>query len=223
MTQEVGALARRLSLPYYENALPAHDQFHANRVRDLSVRLADECGETVDRAVLSAAAWFHDIGRPLERAGEIDNHDEWAAAKAEELLKSDAVPTDQINAIKHCIRTHSIRGSSPEPETLEAQLLFDADKLEAAGARGIIRLSCIVGERSGRAGEKYAVIDDVAASDVNINESDHPDVTLLREWMKERLDQLYTPPGRRLGTSRWSFMEEFFTQFNSEIGVDGQK
>lgn len=218
MTRELGRLARTLSMPYYEDALPAHDRFHANRVRDLAVRLAAEDKRPVDRDVLSASAWLHDIGRPLERTGEIENHDEWAAVKATELLETEGVAADRIDAVAHCIRSHSIRSSSPEPETPEAELLFDADKLEATGARGIVRLACIVGERSGRAGEKYAVIDD--ASGHGADASDLPDVALLREWAKERLDRLYTSPGRRLGATRWDFMDEFFARFEGEIGVD---
>ncbi|QLG50886.1 HD domain-containing protein [Natrinema halophilum] len=221
MTQEVGPLARTLSLPYYEDALPAHDRFHATRVRDLSVRLANECERPVQKDVLAAAAWLHDIGRPRERTGEIDNHDEWATAEAAALLEAEAVSSERISAITHCIRTHSIRSSSPEPESLEAKLLFDADKLDATGARGIVRLACIVGERSGKAGEKFAIIDDSSASETS--SMDRPDITLLREWARERLDHLYTSPGRRLGKSRWRFMDEFFTRFESEIGVDGDR
>jgi uncharacterized protein len=221
MTQELGQITRKLSLPYYENDLPAHDVFHAKRVRDLSIRLANEWNRTIDRGVLSAAAWLHDIGRPLERSGEIEHHDKWAAIEVGDLLGTEAVTADRIDAIKHCIRTHSIRSSSPEPETSEAKLLFDADKLEATGAVGIIRLACIVGERSGRADEKYAVIDN--SSVPGVDTSDLPDITLLREWATERLDMLYTPPGRHLGESRWSFMDEFFTRFDSEIGIDGKR
>lgn len=221
MTEELGPTARELSLPYYEDALPAHDSFHAKRVRDLSLRLADECTATVDRDVLSAAAWLHDIGRPRERSGEIDDHDKWATAKAEVLLEPEAVTTDRLDALKHCIRAHSIRYSSPEPESPEAKLLFDADKLDATGARGIVRLACIVGERSGRAGEKYAVIDDASVPETDTSEQ--PDIALLREWARERLDALYTTPGRRLGADRWSFMEDFFAQFESEIGVEPER
>ncbi len=216
MAQELGSLARTLSLPYYKDALPAHDSLHANRVRNLSIRLANEYGKAVDRDVLSAAAWLHDIGRPLERTGKIDDHDEWAAVEAEKLLKTESVPIAQIDAIKHCIRAHSIRSTSPEPETPEAKLLFDADKLEAIGARGLVRMACIVGERLGRTGEKFAVIDDSSVHDVATAE--RPDITLLREWAKERLDALYTSPGCCLGESRWNFMDEFFAQFDSEIG-----
>lgn len=215
MTQELEPLARALAMPYYEDALPAHDRFHANRVRTVALRLANECEQSVDTDVLAAAAWLHDIGRPRERIGEIEQHDEWAAKEVAKLLEPKAVPTEQIDAIQHCVRTHSIRSSSPEPETLEAQLLFDADKLDAAGARGIVRLACLVGERSGRAGERYAVIDD--SSVVEPEPSDSPDIALLREWARERLDQLYTPAGQRLGTSRWEFMETFFEQFQREI------
>mgnify|MGYP000740106000 CR=1 FL=1 len=221
MPQALGPLARRLSVPYYEAALPAHDAFHANRVRTLGLRLADELDSSVDRDVLAAAAWFHDIGRPLERSGEIDDHDEWATEEAAELLRAESVEPDRIEAVQHCIRAHSIRSSSPAPETPAAKLLFDADKLDAIGAVGLLRLACIVGERSGRTGEAYAVLDD--SSIPGVDTSDRPDVSLLREWAAERLDRLYTEPARELGASRWDFMERFFEQFHGELGVDGQR
>ncbi|MDS0477868.1 HD domain-containing protein [Natrinema sp. 1APR25-10V2] len=221
MTQELGPLAREVAMSYYEDALPAHDRFHAKRVRDVSIRLANECDEPVDRDVLSAAAWLHDIGRPLERTNEIDDHDEWGAREAAALLEAEGVTSDRIEAVACCIRTHSIRSSSPEPETLEAKLLFDADKLDAVGARGLVRLACIVGERSGRTGERHAVIDDTSV--FGTIASDQPDISLLRKWARERLDRLYTSPGRRLGESRWEFMEDFFAQFDAEIGVDGKR
>ncbi|MFU1781391.1 HD domain-containing protein [Haloarcula japonica] len=220
MTQELGPLARTLSLPYYEDALPAHDQFHAKRVRDVALRLAGHCDGSVDRDVLAASAWLHDIGRPLERTGEIDDHDEWATAEAAQLLAAEGVEPDRVDRIKHCIRAHSIRTSSPEPKTLEAKLLFDADKLDAAGARGLVRLACIVGERSGRTGEKYAVIDDTSATVLEPSES--PDIELLQDWAQERLDTLYTQPGRHLGRTRQEFMDEFFTRFAGETGVTGE-
>ena len=215
MPSRLGSLARELSLPYYEDAFPAHDIFHAKRVRDVSLQLADEHPDSVDREVLAAAAWFHDIGRPLERVGEIDDHDEWAANEVTTLLENEDVTTRRITAIKHCLRAHSIRASSPDPETIEAKLLFDADKLDATGAVGIVRLACIVGERSGRTGNQYAVIDDKTT--LSVDRAEVPDIDLVCEWARERLDALQTDPGRRLGESRWDFMENFFTQFTHEI------
>ncbi|WP_049924275.1 HD domain-containing protein [Halopiger djelfimassiliensis] len=220
MDSELGTLARELSRPYYDDALPAHDRFHAKRVRELSLRLASECEGSVERDVLSAAAWFHDIGRPRERTGEIDDHNDWGATEAATLLEAEEVASDRIEAVTRCIRAHSIRSRSPEPETLEAKLLFDADKLEATGAVGIVRLACIVGERSGRAGERYAVLD--RPSGHGMAASDCPDITLLREWATERLDALYTAPGRRLGESRREVMAEFFAQFERESRAEDE-
>jgi len=218
MPSGLGPRARELSLPYYEDALPAHDVFHAKRVRDLSLRLADQHPESVDRDVLAAATWFHDIGRPLERVGRIEDHDEWAANEVTTLLQAEDVATDRISAIEHCLRAHSIRASSPEPATVEARLLFDADKLDATGAVGLVRLACIVGERSGRTGNQYAIIDD--ASTLDGDSPDVPDIGLLREWARERIDALYTDPGRRLGEARWDVMENFLDQFTREITAD---
>jgi uncharacterized protein len=218
MTTDLEAIARDASLPYYEDALPAHDRFHAGRVRDLALRLADEHDRAVDTGVLAAAAWLHDIGRPRERVGDIDDHGHWAANSVERLLDG-AATAEQVAAIEHCLRTHSIRPSSPEPETLEAQLLFDADKLEASGARGIVRLACIVGERSAQAGERYAILDDASGPDGGAPSC--PDISLLREWTTERLAALHTEPGRRLGESRQQFMDAFFDRFDRERGVDG--
>ncbi|MCU4798850.1 HD domain-containing protein [Halobacteria archaeon HArc-gm2] len=221
MTESLGPLARTLSLPYYEDALPAHDRFHAKRVRDLALRLAEEYEQTVETDVLSAAAWLHDIGRPRERTDEVDDHGEWAAVEAADLLETEGVATDQIEAVQHCLRSHSIRASSPEPTTPEAELLFDADKLDASGATGIVRLACIVGERSGRAGEAYAAIDD--ASVHGVETTDRPDVSILREWTTERLEALYTEPGRRLGKDRRQFMDDFFARFEREIGAGAER
>lgn len=214
MTTELGRLARDRALPYYAAALPAHDEYHAKRVHDLAVQLADRVSPSVDESVLTAAAWFHDIGRPRERVGEVDDHGEWAAGEAADLLESEDVATDRIEAVQHCLRAHSIRPSAPGPNTVEAELLFDADKLDAIGAVGLVRLACIVGERSGRTGDRYAVIDD--ASTLPMADDDGADVELLREWGRERLEALHTDQARRFGADRWSFVEEFFDQFERE-------
>nr|WP_275039934.1 HD domain-containing protein [Natrinema pallidum] len=51
--------------------------------------VADEHERPVDRGVLTAAVWLHDIGRPLERQGTIENHGDWAATEAKDLLEAD--------------------------------------------------------------------------------------------------------------------------------------
>ncbi|WP_330632698.1 HD domain-containing protein [Halocatena halophila] len=215
MSPNLSSLARSLAIPYYEDALPGHDQYHAARVRDLSIRLADTLDESVDLELLAAGAWLHDIGRPRERTGSIDDHDRWGAKKARVLLTDAGVNSERVERICACIRSHSIRDSSPTPDTPEARLLFDADKLDAIGAIGIVRLACIVGERSGRAGSAYASLDVGSAHE--LTPPDRPDVALLKGWAKERLAALHTPGARRLGESRWAFVETFFERFDAEL------
>ena len=172
---------------------------------------------TVKNDILSAAAWFHDIGRPLETAGEITDHVEWAAATAGELLADEEIAPDRISAIQHCVRTHGVRTSSPAPDTPEAKLLFDADKLDALGAVGITRMSCILGEQSGKAGDKIAVITDPTVS--TSASSNLPDISHLRDRAQKRLDLLCTEPGQRLGNARWQFMKKYLDQFRAETNA----
>lgn len=219
--EDLASLARTLAVPYYADALPAHDMFHAKRVRDVAVRLAADVDEAVETDVLVAAAWLHDIGRPRERTDEIDDHDTWATREAGELLDEEGVSGVVVEAVQHCIRTHSIRAGSPDPDSIEAKLLFDADKLDATGAVGITRLACIIGERSGRAGERYAVIDDVTREEAL--PGGHGDISLLREWADERLEALHTDPARQIGESRSAYMDDFLSRFHDEIGADGSK
>lgn len=216
---ELGSLARTLAVPYYDDALPAHDEFHANRVRDVALRLAADVDQYVETGVLAAAAWLHDIGRPRERTDDIDDHAMWATREAGELLAAEEVPEADIEAIQHCIRTHSIRASSPNAETIEAKLLFDADKLDATGAVGVTRLACIIGERSGRSDERHAVIDDFTAN--RAVTADQDDVSVLRKWADERLEALHTEPAQELGASRSEYMDEFLARFHDEIGAEG--
>ncbi len=218
MVSDCSSLARSLAIPYYADALPGHDQYHAARVCDLSLRLAERLDEPVETDLLAAAAWMHDIGRPRERTGTIDDHDRWGAKKARALLTDAGVSSERVERICACIRSHSIRDSSPAPSTSAGRLLFDADKLDAIGAIGIVRLASIVGERSGRAGSAYASLDDSSAHD--LTPPDRPDVALLKGWAKERLSALHTAPARRLGESRWAFVETFFERFNAELSIE---
>lgn len=215
MTVDLGSVARRKSLPYYKEALPSHDELHASRVCGLAHYLADDIDEPIDRGTLSAAAWLHDIGRPYETSGEIADHVNWAADEATKLLADENTSDETLDAIHHCIEAHGVRSSSPEPATPEAQLLFDADKLDAIGAVGILRLACILGERSAQSAEKVGVINNSEIAEEST--ATGPDVASMRARVKRRLDLLYTEPGRHLGEARWEFFELFMSQFNSEL------
>ncbi|GAB7016266.1 HD domain-containing protein [Methanogenium cariaci] len=110
-------------------------------------RLSQEIGvaEGADMRVLIPAALFHDIARPIEDETGIP-HQEEGARIAEEYLRKAGYDAARIAAIVHAIRSHRF-STGPEPETLEAQVLSDADNLDAMGAVGIARTFMRAGER----------------------------------------------------------------------------
>ena len=113
----------------------AHGFDHILRV----TRLCKEIGitEGADMQILIPAALFHDIARPIEDETGVP-HQEEGARIAEKYLRQTGYDAERIPAIVHAIRSHRF-STSPEPETPEAKILSDADKLDAMGAVGIAR------------------------------------------------------------------------------------
>lgn len=115
----------------------AHDRDHVYRVLYQALQIAD--GETqIDRDVLVAACLLHDIGRPEQLADPSLCHAQVGAEKAAVFLRQIGFDEAQIAHIADCIRTHRFRKSDP-PASLEAKILFDADKLDVVGAMGVAR------------------------------------------------------------------------------------
>jgi len=103
--------------------------------------------EGADMRVVLPAAFFHDIARPVEEEQGIP-HEEAGAQMAEAYLRSIRYDEERIPGITHAIRTHRY-STGKEPETLEARVLSDADKLDAMGAVGIARTFIRAGEHQG--------------------------------------------------------------------------
>ena len=117
---------------------PTHGFGHILRVLRMAEFLAQETG--ADAGVVRAAALLHDAtgaAGHLESAARGEHHHA-SAAFAREVLAAKGWPETKIAAVEEAIRTHRFRTGDP-PRTLEAQVLFDADKLDAIGAIGVAR------------------------------------------------------------------------------------
>ena len=123
----------------------SHGLDHIQRVVSLCEVIGKE--ENADMMVLLPAALLHDIARPIETQEGVP-HEEAGARIAERYLRSIAYDEENIRKITHAIRTHRYR-SIRKPETLEARILSDADKLDAMGATGIARTFIRAGEHRG--------------------------------------------------------------------------
>lgn len=101
-----------------------------------------------DLEVLALAALLHDIARPLEDSGKVEDHALEGARIARRYLRSLGYPEDKVEAVAHAIEAHRF-SRGPEPATLEAKILSDADKLDAIGAVGIARVFMYSGSMGG--------------------------------------------------------------------------
>jgi uncharacterized protein len=116
-----------------------HGFDHVERV----FRLSNSIGKKLnaDLKILKIAALLHDIGR-IQEKNDIQkrNHAGISAELARPFLASShfTLTQNEIDKITHCIQAHSF-SNNLIPETLEAKILSDADKLDALGAIGLYR------------------------------------------------------------------------------------
>ncbi len=115
---------------------PAHDINHVKRVVKTARNLCAQ--ENAKLEVVLPAAYLHDCFTFAKNHPERSKSSVVAADKAIEFLTSIRYPTQYLDAIHHAIVAHSY-SANITPQTLEAQIVQDADRLDALGAIGIAR------------------------------------------------------------------------------------
>ncbi len=123
---------------WYEQTDAVHNFEHVLRVYHTALKLADL--EGADKDLVAAAALLHDVqGATPGSEGRKEHHIASAEFASKALAEAGWQP-DAIQAVQHCIRGHRYRGDGTnQPETLEAKIIFDADKLDVIGAIGTAR------------------------------------------------------------------------------------
>lgn len=172
----------------------SHGLDHVIRVTRLCEMIGER--EDADMRVLIPAALLHDIARSLEETKGIP-HEEEGARMAEEFLLRIQYDTSLIPDIAGAIRTHRYR-SKRRPETLEAKILSDADKLDAMGATGIARTFM-------QSGEQHRDMRDSL---------EHIDDKLLKLY-----DLMYTNSAREIARDRHELLWRFAESLREELAV----
>jgi hypothetical protein len=174
------------------------DLFHHNFghvMRDLhrALLIAAEEG-SVNYGILIPSVLLHDIGfctADFKKLG----HDVVGARLAAEILKDLEYTEEECAAVSHCIRAH--KGKAVHPQTLEAQILYDADVLEKAGLVFLIWGGKVISE---------------------FNESIHH---FLKREIADRGAELarglYTRKARELDGGRLDKVHSIFLQVRKEI------
>jgi len=182
----------------------AHDTQHVLRVRKYALDIAaHERG--ADLELLGAACLLHDIGRAEQYADPRVDHAACGAQKARCWLEANGYGAQFAEKVADCIRTHRFRSEDP-PRSIEAKILFDADKLDACGAMGMARTlfyKAHVGLPLYMLDEAGAVLDGTADSED----------TFLREYkfkLEKLYERFYTRRGAELAQSRRAAARDFY-------------
>lgn len=165
-----------------------HDAEHSLRVYR-NARMIAEKEISCDREVISLAALLHDA----------DDHKLFSTennANARAFLEENHVPPERIDRICEVINAVSFsRNKGRRPETIEAKVVQDADRLDAMGAVGIARTFAFGGEHGRPLEESIRHF--------------HDKLLRLKGLMN-------TDTGKALAGRRHAFLEEFLREYKEE-------
>ena len=188
----------------------AHDKDHVYRVLYGALEIA-KTEQNVQYDVLIAACLLHDIGRKEQNEDPTCCHAQVGAEKAYEYLLSHGFSEDTANHVRQCIQTHRYRKGNP-PQSIEAKILFDADKLDVTGALGVARTLLY----NGMAGELiYTLLPDGTIA----NGEDRNEPSFFQEYqykLKKIYEKFYTARGKEMARERKESAEQFYQALLTE-------
>ena len=191
----------------------SHDLYHLLRVEKTALELQREQGEG-DVMVISIASLLHDLisfpkNDPRRSLSSLHSAD-----RATEILRQHKIENNKIEAIHHCIHAHSF-SASIVPQTIEAKIVQDADRMEALGAIGIARCFYTSGLLKR---ELFHPIDPMA-QDRSLDDLqyalDHFSVKLLK-----LPEMMQTKAGSVMAKKRAEFLQLYSTTLVREIFLD---
>lgn len=189
---------------------PGHGPAHLERVVATALKLAAEEGANLE--IVLPAAWLHDCVHVAKDSPERARASRLAADHAVRYLEAAGYSAAALPGVRHAIEAHSF-SAGIAPETVEAKVVQDADRLDALGAIGLAR--CIaVGAALGR--PVYEPQDPFCRErepDDRGASVDHFYAKLLR-----LAGTMQTAAGRREAERRTAFLRAFLAQLESEIG-----
>lgn len=198
---------------WYTHTDAVHDFEHVLRVYHTAEKLAR--GEGADLEIVRAAALLHDAEGTTPGSEERATHHHSSAEFAEGVLRAEGWPAERIAAVTHCIRAHRFRDNSEPPATLEAKILFDADKLDVLGAIGVVRVvayATLAGEPVYAEPSEHFL--KTGQEEPGEPHSAYHEYLFKLNKIKSRL---FTPAARALAEERDAYIAAFFRRLQAEI------
>ncbi|MDD5639313.1 MAG: HD domain-containing protein [Candidatus Pacebacteria bacterium] len=189
-----------------------HDFEHTMRVYNLCLHLA-KYEKNVNLDVLEAAALLHDIARGEENSNPLLDHALLGAEMAGLILKEFDFIFDEVENIKHCISAHRYRNNI-NPKTIEAKILFDADKLDSLGAIGIARAIAWVGRNN-----TQIYTNPQQTKQAIKNKDKNTDSPQIEFEVKIKMisKRMFTASGKKIAKERMAYYKQFLNRLEKEI------
>lgn len=187
----------------------AHDIKHVKRVVKTAKQLCDE--ENADIAIVLPAAYLHDCFTYPKDHPNRKQSSAIAAKKAIAYLESIQYPQHYHDAIAHAIEAHSF-SASIRPNTLEAQIVQDADRLDALGAIGVTR--CI--QVSTHFNAQLYNDNDMFAKERELNDKQFT-VDHFQTKLFKIVDTMNTESAKLEANKRKAFMQTYLKQLHDEV------
>ena len=191
----------------------SHDLGHFSRVWKAAVHINGMEGWPADELVLLAAAYFHDLVSLPKDHPERSRSSLLSAEKTAGLLAADFpdFPVEKIPGVEHAILAHSF-SAGVVPETVEAKILQDADRMEALGAIGIARVFYTAGQLDSRLFDPEDAMAERRKLDDRRYALDHFEVKLFRLPA-----MMNTVSGRAIAERNAVWMRAFVKKMREEI------
>ena len=174
-----------------------HDYYHIERVVINARKILRT--EQADSFIIELAAWLHDLGDHKLHNG-IDKSEELISA----FLKSLAVEQSIIDRIIEIVSQVSFSKGN-KPSSIEAEIVQDADRLDAIGAIGIARCFAY-------GGSKNRIL-----YSPNEQEKENSSIHHFYDKLFKLKDLMNTESAKLIAANRHSFMEEYIAEFYREI------
>jgi uncharacterized protein len=196
---------------WYPEQDPVHGFDHILRVLKTAEHLA--AAEGADAEIVRAAVLLHDASGAETGGENRAEHQYHSADFAREVLAAEGWSDERIEAVQHCIRAHRFRGSE-KPATLEAKVVFDADKLDVIGAYGVARtLAYDVVMGWPFFAEPSAHFMQTGEKEADETHSSYHEFLFKLSKIKDRL---HTATARKMGEQRQKFLADYFAQLAGE-------
>lgn len=200
-----------------QNAEAGHDWFHIDRVYKTALEISEK--EDCNKFVVALAALLHDIADPKFHQG-----DESLGPKiATDFLVSQKVEIETIEHVVKIIENISFKNTfekgAAKFNTIELQVVQDADRLDAIGAIGIARTFNYGGYKN-RLLYDPEILPNLTMSKEAYKNSTAPTINHFYEKLLLLKDKMNTKTGQELAKERHQFMLSFLQQFERETGID---